>query len=204
MNTQILSTLQVFQSLSYECKRVYPVSVHNKFAQRKPAEHEKISRGKISKRGSIIVSKMNILGAKKRRSGVRKRDTAHKNYYSSRIKHLSFHKQFIVPTSVYNKNLITQSVTKQELPKYKPSHISTYHVDSLKKEINKKIFSKADSLVDKILSCPRIKLSNSQTLILDGVETGLLLADFAQLHLNDRSCKGSTHRMVLLMGLCAT
>ena len=33
---------------------------------------------------------------------------------------------------------------------------------------------------DKILSCPRIKLSNSQTLILDGVETGIFLLGFAQ------------------------
>ena len=49
-----------------------------------------------------------------------------------------------------------------------------------KKEINKKLFSKADSLVDKILFCPRIKQSNSQTLILNGVETGFFLLDFAQ------------------------
>ena len=34
--------------------------------------------------------------------------------------------------------------------------------------------------MDKILSSPRIKLSNSQTLILDGVETGIFLLDFAQ------------------------
>ena len=47
-------------------------------------------------------------------------------------------------------------------------------------EINKLLFSKADSLVDKILSCPRIKLSNSQTLFLDGVETGIFLSDFAR------------------------
>ena len=76
--------------------------------------------------------------------------------------------------------MITQSVTKQELPKYQPSQNPTYQIDSLKKEINKKLFSKADSLVDKILSCPRIKLSNSQTLILDGVETGIFLSDFVQ------------------------
>ena len=89
--------------------------------------------------------------------------------------------QFVlVPASVYNKNLITQSVTKQELPKYQPSQNPTYQVDSLKKKLNKKLFSKADSLVDKILSCPRIKLPNSQTLILDGVETGIFLSDFAQ------------------------
>ena len=89
--------------------------------------------------------------------------------------------QFIlVPASVYNKSLITPSVTKQELPKYQPSQNPTYQVVSLKKEINKNLFSKADSLVDKILSCPRIKLSNSQTLILDGIETGIFLSDFAQ------------------------
>ena len=65
--------------------------------------------------------------------------------------------QFVlVPASVYNKSLITQSVTKQELPKYQPSQNPTYQDDSLKKEINKKLFSKADSFVDKILSCPRL------------------------------------------------
>ena len=86
----------------------------------------------------------------------------------------------LVPASVYNRSLVTQSVTKQELPKYQPSQNPTYQIDSVKKEINKKIFSKADFLVDKILSCPRIKLSNSQTLILDGVETGIFLSDFVQ------------------------
>ena len=89
--------------------------------------------------------------------------------------------QFVhVPTSMYNKSLITQSGTKQELPKYQPSQNPTYQIDSLKKEINKNLFSKADPLVDKILSPPRIKLSNSQTLILDGVEIGIFLSDFAQ------------------------
>ena len=87
---------------------------------------------------------------------------------------------FLVLASVYNKSLITQSVTKQQLPTYQPSQNPTYQIDSLKKVINKKLFSKADSLVDKNLSCPRIKLSNSETLILDGVETGTFLSDFAQ------------------------
>ena len=89
--------------------------------------------------------------------------------------------QFVlVPASVYNKSLITQSVTKQELPKSQPSQNPTYQIDSLKKKINKKLFSKADSLRDKTLSSPRIKLSNSQTLALVGVETGFFLSDFAQ------------------------
>ena len=60
-------------------KRVYPVSLrmHKKSAQRKPAKHKKTSRGKISKRGSTIVSKTYNLEAKKRHSGVRKRASAH-------------------------------------------------------------------------------------------------------------------------------
>ena len=85
-----------------------------------------------------------------------------------------------VPASVYNKNLITQSITKQELPKYQPSQNPTYQLDSLKKEMNKKLFSKADSLVDKILSSPRIKLPNSQTLVSDGLKFGIFLPYFAQ------------------------
>ena len=89
--------------------------------------------------------------------------------------------QFVlVPASVYNKNLTAQSVTKQQFPMHQPSQNPTYHIGSFKKEKNKKLFSKADSLVDKILSCPRIKLSNSQFSILDGVETGIFLSDFAQ------------------------
>ena len=89
--------------------------------------------------------------------------------------------QFVlVPASVYNKSVTTQSVTKQELPKYQHSQNPTYHIDSLKKETNKKLFSKTDPLVDKILSCPRIKLSNSQTLILDGEGIGIFLSNSAQ------------------------
>ena len=79
-----------------------------------------------------------------------------------------------------NKKLNTQAVTKQRLPKYPAEQNPTYQTDSLRKETNKKLFAKADPLVDKILFCPLIKPSNSQTLILDGVETGVLLSDFAQ------------------------
>ena len=88
--------------------------------------------------------------------------------------------QFVViPASVYNKSLISQPDTKQELPTYQPSQNPTYQIDSLKKEVWR-LFSKADSLVDKILSCPRMKLSNSKTLIVDGVETRVFLLYFAQ------------------------
>ena len=87
---------------------------------------------------------------------------------------------FPVPASVYNKCFNIQSVSKQQLPKHQPSQNLLYQIDSLKKWLNKKLFSKADSLVDKYLTCPRIKLSNSQTLILDGVETKIFRLDFAQ------------------------
>ena len=85
--------------------------------------------------------------------------------------------QFVlVPASVYNKSVTTQSLTKQEFPKYKAEQPPTYQTDSL--NINEKLFGKADTLTDKILSCSRIKLSNSQTKFLDGVDTGVLISDF--------------------------
>ena len=61
-----------------------------------------------------------------------------------------------------------------------------YQIDSLKRDINKKLFGKADTLKDKILSCSRIKLSNSQTSFLDGVDTGQLTSDFTQ-HLSRKN-----------------
>ena len=95
--------------------------------------------------------------------------------------------QFVlVPASVYNKSVTTQSVTKQELPKYKAEQPPTYQIDSLKRDINKKLFGKADTLIDKTLSCPRIKFSNSQTIILDGVDTQVLISDFT-LHLRRKN-----------------
>ena len=93
--------------------------------------------------------------------------------------------QFVlVPASVYNKSVTAQSVTKQELPKYKAEQPLTYQIDSL--NLNKKLFGKADTLIDKILSCSRIKLSNSQTIVLDGVDAGVLISDFT-LHLRRKN-----------------
>ena len=95
--------------------------------------------------------------------------------------------QFVlVPASVYNKSVTTQSVTKQEVPKYKAEQPPTYQIDSLKRDINRKLFGKADTLIDKILSCSRIKFSSSQTIILDGVDTGVSISDFT-LHLRQKN-----------------
>ena len=95
--------------------------------------------------------------------------------------------QFVlVPASVYSKAVTAQSVTKQELPKYKTEQPPSYQIDSIKRDINKKLFGKADTIIDKILSCSRIKLSNSQTTFLDGVDTGVLISDFT-LHLRRKN-----------------
>ena len=89
--------------------------------------------------------------------------------------------QFVlIPPSLYNKSLITHSITKQEVRKYQPLQIPKYKIVSLKKKINKKLLAEADFSVHKNLSCPRTKLSNLQTLNLDGVETEFLPSNFAQ------------------------
>ena len=63
--------------------------------------------------------------------------------------------QFVLlPASVYNRNLITQSVMKQEFTNYQPSQKPSYQIDSLKEEINTTVFAEADFLVDKNLACP--------------------------------------------------
>ena len=86
----------------------------------------------------------------------------------------------LVPASVYNSSNDPNFVTKQELPKYKPEQTPTYHKDTLKKEINQQLSTSASPLVNKTLESPRIKLSNSNTSILDGIEISVLLKDLAQ------------------------
>ena len=93
--------------------------------------------------------------------------------------------QFVlVQASVYNKSVTTDSFTKQELPKYKAEQPLTYQIDSLKRDINKKVCT--DNLIDKILSCSRIKLSNSETIILHGLDTGVPISNFT-LHLRRKN-----------------
>ena len=60
------------------------------------------------------------------------------------------------------------------------SSFTIHLIDSLKKKNNKKAFDKADSSVDKNLSCPRITLSNSQTKMVDEVEFRVSMSDFAR------------------------
>ena len=79
--------------------------------------------------------------------------------------------QFVlVPLSGYSSRNNPTIVAKQELPKYKPEQTPKYHKDTFKKEINQQLSTSASPLVNKISESPRIKLSNSNTLILDGID----------------------------------
>ena len=84
--------------------------------------------------------------------------------------------QFVlVLASVHNRSVNTQSDTKQEPPKNKAEQPPTYQIDSLRRDLNKKLFGKTDTLIDKNLYCSRIKLSNSHALIFVRVDTGVLI-----------------------------
>ena len=82
--------------------------------------------------------------------------------------------------SVYNNNsLNTKVVTSREFLKYQVEKKPTYQFDSPKKEINIKLFPKADTLVDGILSCQRTEPWNAHTLIFQGAIRSVL-PDYAQ------------------------
>ena len=95
MNTQNLSTIQVFQLLSRNCKSDFLQSCPKKFVrflcegivnllERILASHKKTSRGKISRRSLVIIAQKNNMEAKKKRSVVRKRIAFNSSHYTSR------------------------------------------------------------------------------------------------------------------------
>ena len=201
MNTQNLSTLQVFQSLCRKCKSHFIRSCPKEFIRflcecivnllkKKFARHKKKSRGKVLRRSFVTIVKKTTW--KQRRNILSSENDC--NYLTvitppvSLIFCLDMEQFVLVPAAVYSQSVTTQSVTKQELPKYEAEQPPTYQIDSLKRDINKKMFGKADSLIDKILSCSRIKLSNSQTKVSDGVDTGVLISVFTQ-HLRRKSAE---------------
>ena len=175
-------------------KRVYPVSMrmHSKSAQRKVASHKNTSRGKVSRRSLATIAKKttwkqkrNVLSSEKGLQLIA--------VITPPVICLDMEQFVLVPASVYNKSVTTQSVTRQELPKHRAEQPPTYQIDSL--NLNKKLFRKADPLIDKSLSCSRIKLSNSQTIILDGVDTGVLISDFT-LHLRQKTQTFQTFTLI--------
>ena len=111
-------------------------------------------------------------------------DNTHKSNRSSR------HELFVLGWSSLFSSLLLCTTTRvyilreiqsRNFQSIKLTKIPRTKLNWLVKKGSKQIlFAKADSLVDRIFSFPRIKLSKSQTLILDGVQTGSLLSGFAQ------------------------
>ena len=67
-------------------KRIYSVSMrmYSKSGQRKLSNHKKTSRGKVSRRSLVTITKKNNLEAKKKGSVVRKRIATNSSHYTSR------------------------------------------------------------------------------------------------------------------------
>ena len=128
----------------------FPSVLRTKSAQKKPAKHATTSRSKISKQVLVALTKKKNLDAKKETFWRPK-----KGYSSQKslllpllVICLDMEQFDLLHASVYNKSLITQAVTKQELPEYQAEPNPKEKIDSLKKEINKKLFAKADSLIE--------------------------------------------------------
>ena len=155
--------------------------MHRQPAARKLVRSRNKSRLKVQRRNSQTVFKNNILEATKKSTLRAKRIIAHKTISpSSLIIGLEIEQFALVPLSVYNSSNNPTIITKQQLPRNKPEKTLTYHKDTLKKEINQQLSTSASPPVNKFLESARIKVSNSNILILDGIEIGVLLKDFAQ------------------------
>ena len=90
--------------------------LHTKSAQKRPAKHEKTSRGKISKLVLVVFSEKNNFDAKKRCSAFLKAVTAREIlFYFLSLNTCLYMQQFdLVPPSVYKKSLQTQKDKKQK------------------------------------------------------------------------------------------
>ena len=130
MNTQNLSTLQVLHSSSHKCKTLFLQSCPKEFIRFLCECLKSLLKGNVQ------------LGSKEETFW-----RPNEGYSSLKLLLLQSlticldMDQFVlVPASVYNRSLITQSVIKQELPKYQPSQNPMYQIDSHEKKIKKKFF----------------------------------------------------------------
>ena len=164
-------------------KRIHSISqrVHRQPAARNIVRSKK-SRATVQRRTSRTVFKTNKLEATKKSTFLAERIIAHKiNFAHATITLCLEMEQFVlVPLCVSNSSNNPTIVTKQELSKYNPEQTPTYHKNTLQKEINQQLSTSAYALINKILESPRFKLSNSNTLILCGTETGRPFKDFSQ------------------------
>ena len=162
-------------------KRVYAISqrAHHQPAARELVMSKRSSRPKVKRRNSQTVFEKNNLEATKNSPFLAKMNIAHKIFPpSSIINCLVIEQLVLVPLSVYSSTYNSTIVTKQEGPKYKPEQTPTYPKDTIKKEINQHLTTSATPLLNKVLESPRINLSFFNTMILDGIETGVVSEDF--------------------------
>ena len=170
MDTQKISTLRVFQSFSHRWKCQLLLCCPKEFfrflcdrilfCSKGTWKAKKDITWQISKQSLTIVSRRNNLEAKKRPLGVRKRLAAHKSFNSYRKQ------QFVLTASTFSSSLFL-CTTRVWLPNQLKSRnfhcINLYKIPRTKlihwrKKI-KKVFAKADTLLDEALPCP---VSSSQ------------------------------------------
>ena len=192
MNTLNLSTLQAFQHFSLACKIQLLKTYSKEFIRFLSECIVNLLQGNLSevKRRHVLKYRDEIHEMSLKRTTWKQRRSllsSQKGFLliktippSSLIIYLEMEQFVLVPLSVYNNSNSSTIVTKQELPKYKPEQTPTYHKDTLKNEINQQLSTSASPIANKFLESSRIKLSNSNTLILDEIETSVLLKDFAQ------------------------
>ena len=176
MNTQILSTLQVFQCFSQKCIHLFLRSCPKEFIRfickciinLLKGDLQSIKRHHVAR----FESEVRLLSLK-RTTWKQRKDILASEKGLQLIKLIT--PPVIERLSWYEASWPRSCFSVQQKDDYPVSYKAGISKVSLKKEINKKLFSKADCLEDRILSCPRIKLSKSQTLILDVVKTTLFL-----------------------------
>ena len=146
MNTQNLSTLLVFQSVSHNCKSLLFQSCRKELTRFLCKGIVNLLKGNLQGTKSHQVTKSQnedrVLFSKKNTWKQRgdllasdKKLQLIKVFTPPIINHLSWHGAvFIVLASVYNKNLNTQSDTKREFPKYQPSQNPTYQMIRLRRK----------------------------------------------------------------------
>ena len=178
MNTINLSTLQAFQYFSLACRIQFLKTFPKEFIRFFSECIVNLLQGNLSevKRSHVLKYRDEIHELSLKRTTWKQRRillSAHKGLLlikqfppSSLIICLEREQFVLVPLSVFNSSNNPTIVTKK-LPKCKPEQTPTYHKNRLNKEINQQLSKRASPLLNKFLESPRIKLSNSNTLLLD-------------------------------------
>ena len=140
MNTENFSTLQAFPLLSRNCKSQFLQSCSKEFVRFLCECLVNLLKGNLQAIKSLhivkcqdevwLLSLKKQLGSKEEVFCRQKKDCNQKQslHLPSLIICPGVEQFLLVPASVYNKSVTTQSVAKQELPKYKAEQPPTYQI----------------------------------------------------------------------------